>query len=231
MDRLLDHVNRDAGPGRYRAIVAAPARCSTGRRAARRKRSRFGRRWRRSGTNGGAGCRAHGAHRPDRLSDIASDRSAARLRQLSDEVSRIASTLARLSTGPAPVRTQPSCRRSRATCPRFRPTPCGRSSARGGCVGHFYESIFADPAWDMLLDLMEAEIEQPRVAVSSLCIAAAVPATTALRWLKTLTEPGPCSSGSPIPRTAGGCSSSFRRAASQAMRAIFADAGCRRRLI
>ena len=36
----------------------------------------------------------------DRLSDIAADRSSDRLRQLSDEVSRIASTLARLSTGP-----------------------------------------------------------------------------------------------------------------------------------
>ena len=37
----------------------------------------------------------------------------------------------------------------------------------------------------MLLDLLQAEIAQLRVPVSSLCIAAAVPATTALRWLKT----------------------------------------------
>jgi hypothetical protein len=36
----------------------------------------------------------------------------------------------------------------------------------------------------MLLDLLQAEIAQLRVPVSSLCIAAAVPATTALRWLK-----------------------------------------------
>ena len=40
---------------------------------------------------------------PLRLNDIAADKSAARLRQLSDEVSRIAATLARLSTGPAPM--------------------------------------------------------------------------------------------------------------------------------
>jgi DNA-binding MarR family transcriptional regulator len=38
--------------------------------------------------------------------------------------------------------------------------------------------------------LLQAEIAQLRVPVSSLCIAAAVPATTALRWLKTMTDKG-----------------------------------------
>jgi DNA-binding MarR family transcriptional regulator len=42
----------------------------------------------------------------------------------------------------------------------------------------------------MLLDLLQAEIAQLRVPVSSLCIAAAVPATTALRWLKTMVSQG-----------------------------------------
>ena len=42
----------------------------------------------------------------------------------------------------------------------------------------------------MLLDLLQAEIAQLRVPVSSLCIAAAVPATTALRWIKTMTDVG-----------------------------------------
>ena len=50
--------------------------------------------------------------------------------------------------------------------------------------------LFADPAWDILLDLYAANLENQRVAVSSLCIAAAVPATTALRWIKTLTDVG-----------------------------------------
>jgi hypothetical protein len=48
--------------------------------------------------------------------------------------------------------------------------------------------LFADPAWDMLLDLYAAFYERRQVAVSSLCIAAAVPATTALRWIKTMTD-------------------------------------------
>ena len=57
--------------------------------------------------------------------------------------------------------------------------------------GRFFpEDMFADPAWDMLLDLLQAEIAQLRVPVSSLCIAAAVPATTALRWLKNMTDQG-----------------------------------------
>ena len=55
---------------------------------------------------------------------------------------------------------------------------------------YFPDHLFADPAWDMLLDLLQAEIAQLRVPVSSLCVAAAVPATTALRWLKTMVEEG-----------------------------------------
>jgi len=53
---------------------------------------------------------------------------------------------------------------------------------------YFEAELFADPAWDMLLDLMAAKLEGARVSVSSLCIAASVPPTTALRWIKTMTE-------------------------------------------
>src|SRR3546814_2543305 len=55
---------------------------------------------------------------------------------------------------------------------------------------YFPADLFADPAWDMLLDLYAARLEHQPVSVSSLCIAAAVPATTALRWIKTMTEAG-----------------------------------------
>lgn len=50
--------------------------------------------------------------------------------------------------------------------------------------------LFADPAWDMLLDLYASELEGRPVSVSSACIAAAVPPTTALRWLGRLEELG-----------------------------------------
>lgn len=55
---------------------------------------------------------------------------------------------------------------------------------------YFPADLFADPAWDMLLDLYAAWLERQPVSVSSLCIAAAVPATTALRWIKTMTDAG-----------------------------------------
>lgn len=50
--------------------------------------------------------------------------------------------------------------------------------------------LFADPAWDILLDLMASYLEGAKVSVSSLCIAAAVPPTTALRWIRQLTDSG-----------------------------------------
>jgi DNA-binding NarL/FixJ family response regulator len=54
----------------------------------------------------------------------------------------------------------------------------------------FDGELFADPAWDMLLDLTAARVEHTRVSVTSLCIASAVPPTTALRWISQLTEVG-----------------------------------------
>ena len=54
----------------------------------------------------------------------------------------------------------------------------------------FPPDLFADPAWDILLDLKAAGQEGQHVSVSSLCIAAAVPPTTALRWITAMTESG-----------------------------------------
>lgn len=55
---------------------------------------------------------------------------------------------------------------------------------------YFDGALFAEPAWDMLLDLFEQELRGHRVAVSSACVAAAVPQSTALRWIKVLVEKG-----------------------------------------
>lgn len=54
----------------------------------------------------------------------------------------------------------------------------------------FPGGLFADPAWDMLLDLMHARLNGKRISVSSLCIAARVPATTALRRIGDLVSSG-----------------------------------------
>jgi hypothetical protein len=54
----------------------------------------------------------------------------------------------------------------------------------------FDGELFADPAWDMLLDLTAARAEHARVSVTSLCIASGVPPTTALRWIGQMAESG-----------------------------------------
>lgn len=132
---------------------------------------------------------AQNAIRP-RLSDVAADRNAERLRQLSDEVSRIAATLARLSSNPPVPPAAPDYPRTGAIPQVSAETVRDVIRARRLRSRYFAEQLFADPAWDMMLDLLQAEIAQLRVPVSSLCIAAAVPATTALRWLKTLVQQG-----------------------------------------
>jgi hypothetical protein len=54
----------------------------------------------------------------------------------------------------------------------------------------FDADLFADPAWDMLLDLTAARAEHKRVSVTSLCIASGVPPTTALRWIGQMIDAG-----------------------------------------
>ena len=125
-----------------------------------------------------------------RVHDVGRD-STSKLRQLSDEVGRIAASLARLSTVPDEPRRPAIAPRADGPVPaidgeRIRSV----IRARRMRARFFDEELFADPAWDMLLDLLQAEIAQHRVPVSSLCIAAAVPATTALRWIKTMTDAG-----------------------------------------
>ena len=50
--------------------------------------------------------------------------------------------------------------------------------------------LFGEPAWDILLDLFASRLEGRIISVSSACIAADVPATTGLRWLKQLEDTG-----------------------------------------
>jgi DNA-binding MarR family transcriptional regulator len=190
-DKLLDHVAADVSHGRYPAVIAAPAsmvdRLAThvfdlnmdliidadeSERTAALAVAVFG------ALNGQG------------ISDVTADKNAVRLRQLSDEVSRIASTLARLSTGPATTTRALEAEHLGDVPEVSIETIRAIIRARRLRSRYFDEELFADPAWDMLLDLLYAEISNLRVPVSSLCIAAAVPATTGLRWLKTMVQQG-----------------------------------------
>jgi DNA-binding MarR family transcriptional regulator len=62
--------------------------------------------------------------------------------------------------------------------------------ARAQRVKFLPADLFADPAWDMLLDLYLADIVSRRVTVTNLCSASNVPMSTALRWIDALDRRG-----------------------------------------
>jgi len=55
---------------------------------------------------------------------------------------------------------------------------------------HFPGDLFGEPAWDMLLDLFVARIEGRMAYISSACVAARTPPTTALRYIRYLERSG-----------------------------------------
>jgi hypothetical protein len=191
LDELLTRVSRDVADGRYAAVVSATS-AMLDPVAARLGQAPVELIVDADDADRAAALAIATAQidAPLRLFDIASDQNAERLRQLSDEVSRIASTLARLSAGPGAAPRAVEIPASGDVPSLSVETVRSVIRARRLRARYFPEELFADPAWDMLLDLLQAEIAHLRVPVSSLCIAAAVPATTALRWLKTMVARG-----------------------------------------
>lgn len=122
---------------------------------------------------------------PSRLHDIGRA-EASLLQQLSEDAARIASVLASLS-GEEAIGEGANDGDEPAVDAAF---VRGIIRARRLRDQFFRGELFANPAFDTLLDLYAARLEGRRVAVSSLCIAASVPATTALRWIRALTEKG-----------------------------------------
>jgi hypothetical protein len=134
----------------------------------------------------------------DRAWDVATDEGL-RLQRLADEIARIARTLVDLPEGLNASALKPRAGDSDSVLdmPATDTDTLVTAAEVRGIIRlrrlrdrYFPAELFADPAWDMLLDLAAARIERVSVAVSSLCIAAAVPPTTALRWIKAMTERG-----------------------------------------
>lgn len=131
------------------------------------------------------------APRKHRFHDVSREQGLPRLQQLSEEAGRIAAALAALSE-----REQRAERVRLGQAEESGPPPIDAGAVRAMIRArrlrdqYLGGELFADPAWDIMLDLYAAQLEKQRVAVSSLCIAAAVPATTGLRWIKTLTDSG-----------------------------------------
>ena len=62
--------------------------------------------------------------------------------------------------------------------------------ARRKRISLFSPNLFADPAWDMMLELFHAHLEGRRLATSELAHKANVPVTTSLRWIDKLETDG-----------------------------------------
>jgi DNA-binding MarR family transcriptional regulator len=157
--------------------------------------------------------RACGEAGAARLREMSEDERV-RLLQLSQQVDAIARSLDRMSAvqlGSHGEWGAPAAMRGSLVAslgenkPEYRPTDQGAHTGKAlpdprlvrqiianrHRRARFFEAhLFADPAWDMLLDLTAAHGEGQKVSVTSLCIAANVPATTALRWLTQMVETG-----------------------------------------
>jgi hypothetical protein len=55
---------------------------------------------------------------------------------------------------------------------------------------YFPPHLFAEPAWDILLDLFVNGVRNRAISITSACIAGGIPATTGLRWLGLLEKEG-----------------------------------------
>ncbi|MFM5949557.1 MAG: winged helix DNA-binding protein [Novosphingobium sp.] len=142
-----------------------------------------------------------------------SDEDRLALLRLTEQVSQIAARLDKLAPAPghgdgsdgagafrfesprpgfAPADGDASARLVRTTRPAL-PDPrlIRRIIRQRQLRARFFDGdLFADPAWDMLLDLTAARAEHTRVSVTSLCIASGVPPTTALRWIGQMIDTG-----------------------------------------
>lgn len=72
--------------------------------------------------------------------------------------------------------------------PRLARYAAKRLRARRMRGKYFDSALFADPAWDMLLDLFLNNTRGVRVTTTDLCLAAEAPIATGIRWIRLLAK-------------------------------------------
>ena len=202
LDALLDRVERDAAAGAYRTIVSFPPQAIDAV-TARITHPDITLLCDPDPLTRAAGLGAALARRGPWLNEETNEASG-KLQRFGVEVGRIARALAAIAgeaQADGDFGAHGGSGRVSDRAPGFAAEPADLSIVPAETIRRtirarrlrerfFDAASFADPAWDMLLDLMAARIEGREVAVSSLCIAAAVPPTTALRWIRSMTEAG-----------------------------------------
>jgi hypothetical protein len=118
----------------------------------------------------------------------APDTEATRLLALSEQVSRVAQSLAQLAVGgPA----SPQGANSNADELEIAEESVARViRARSERARYVPTELFGDPVWDIMLHLLHAEIAHRRASVSSACLASGLPESVGLRWLNTMVQHG-----------------------------------------
>lgn len=144
----------------------------------------------RSDTVAGAGSAGHGTaagRDPDVLQTLAIpgivDPAAAIARQVADMAQGLAALADKLVGQPAPAAADVI----ESDCVAF--LEC-KFRVRRLRARHLPGMAFGEPAWDILLDLAISHYWRRETSVTSLCIAADVPSTTALRWISSMTKEG-----------------------------------------
>ncbi|MBU3078974.1 winged helix DNA-binding protein [Sphingomonas quercus] len=192
-DRLLDRIDLAAREGRYRGVVIVPAslidvaaaRLNHGDVTLLADPEPI-----ESAAAIAIACARNSGRQ--RLHDRGNDGGTLRLVELTQEVGRLAKQLAALTTHQDNPPAQEATTTLDVAAGEDVDATTIRAFIRARRVRDqfFRGDFFADPAWDILLDLAAARKEGRGVSVSSLCIAAAVPPTTALRWIKSLGDEG-----------------------------------------
>lgn len=118
----------------------------------------------------------------DQLRQLASDDLSQRFAKLANQIFRFLDQV-EASTSSTPVKESASDAAAIARLKRI-------VAARAVRNRLFGQDLFSDPAWDIMLDLTIAMAEKRSISISSLCIAANVPTTTALRQIKAMKEKG-----------------------------------------
>ena len=111
--------------------------------------------------------------------------SADRILKLSKQVSRIATNLAQLSTLP-PEKVTTSAHGAKVRAEVIDAVIHRRRQR----AAYLPQDLLGEPAWEMMLELLRAEVTQHRLPVSSVCATVGLSEAAALRWLKSLEERG-----------------------------------------
>jgi hypothetical protein len=122
------------------------------------------------------------------MSKHAPGTEAKRLLALSEQVSRVAQSLAQLAVGGPGAAEGANSNTDELEVALESVARVIR--ARSVRALYIPTELFADPAWDIMLHLLHAEIAHGRVSVSSACLASGLPERVGLRWLNTMVEHG-----------------------------------------